>query len=135
MNEPPGKKATIKDLLGNRCRYCEDVVMDEASASITHSYWSGFPFICHKSCKDEGVKLEAFDCQMIDADCNDCKHYQRGVLAPETVSQLKRTDGRIVEVVHKPNVFIGGRCLKFNRTTVASPNKWSGYECFEHRRL
>lgn len=115
------------------CRYC-DLHVSDSDSVVTHSYWQGLPFVCHKDCKEAGVKQEAFDCQVVDADCNDCAHYKRGKLAPLVVSRLKRRDGKVVEVKHQPNFFIGGHCLKFDRPTVAQPNKWSGLECFEHRR-
>lgn len=117
----------------NSCRYCDEPVAESDSA-VTHSYWHGLPFSCHKSCKIDGEKQEAFDCQCVDADCNDCRHYQRGKLAQLVVSLLKRTDGTVVKVTHQPNLFIDGRCVKFNRSTLAQPKKWSGWECFEHRR-
>jgi len=115
------------------CRYC-DKPIPESESAITHSYWKGLPFPCHKACKDSGVKQEAFDCQVIDADCNDCKHYRRGKLAPLFCEMTKRTNGTMVEVAFQPNIFIDGHCLKFNRPTLAQPNKWSGLDCFEHRR-
>lgn len=119
--------------MSDSCRYC-GLPVSESKSTVTNSYWGGSPFVCHKRCKDAGVKQEAFDCQVIDADCNDCKHYQRGKLAPKSVSHLKTKDGRIVELTYQVNLFVGGRCLKFNRPTLASPNKWSGLECFEHRK-
>lgn len=115
------------------CRYCSQPLA-ESEAVKTHSYWGGLPFVCHAACKQAGEREEAFECQCIDADCNDCKHYQRGKLAPLVRSWLHKPDGRRVEVTHQPNVFIGGRCLKFDKPTEASPNKWTGHECFEHRR-
>lgn len=115
------------------CRYCQQPLLPEDSVR-TLSYWSGVEFICHKSCKVAGEKQEAFDCQLIDADCNDCKHYKRGTLAPKVISKLHRKDGTVVDVIFQPNYFIGGQCLKFNRPVIAQPNKWSGLECFEHRR-
>lgn len=116
----------------NICRYCDKPI--EGQAVQTFGYWSHFPFVCHAKCKVSGERQEAIDCQIIDADCNDCKHYQRGKLAPPTISRLHRKDGTIVDVVYQPQIFIGGYCLKFSKPTSASPNKWSGLECFEHRR-
>lgn len=115
------------------CRYC-DLPIADSELVTTHSYWGGLPYPCHKSCKAEGVKQEAYDCQVIDADCNDCKHYKRGVLAPRVVSHLRKPDGSVVEVSHQPNYFIGGRCLKFDKEVIAQPNKCTLHECFEHRR-
>lgn len=115
------------------CRYC-DKPLAEADAVKTLAYWNQTPDVCHKDCKAAGEKQEAFDCQVIDADCNDCRHYKRGKLAPKVISDMKTPDGRSVQVTHQPNVIIGGHCLKFDRPTLANPNKWSGWECFEHRR-
>ena len=95
------------------CRYCGKPVA-EYDRIVTHSYWQAFQFVCHKACKSPGEKLEAFDCQSLDADCNDCRHFRRGV-------QL----GKWVSV---------GHCLKFNRPTKAYPNFCTGWSCFEHRR-
>lgn len=114
------------------CRYC-DLPVAESERATTHSYWQGLPFDCHKSCKDAGVKQEAFDCQVIDADCNDCKHFKRGKIRPIQISRYKNFRGEMVEVIFKPEIF-DGHCLKFDRTTKAFPNKWSNLECFEHRR-
>jgi len=121
-------------LVGAHCRYCDKPVLTELEAAITHSYWHGLAFICHKLCKDAGVKHEALDCQVIDADCNDCRHYRRGKLAPIIESRWINEHGKEAFVIHQPNIFIGGHCLKFDRPTLAQPNKWSGLECFEHRR-
>lgn len=116
------------------CRYCDTPIATDSEAAVTHSYWQGLPFSCHAACKEEGVKREAFDCQTVDSDCNDCIHYQRGKLASRIVSRIRRIDGTITEVSHQPNFFVDGHCLKFNRTVIAQPKKWSGLECFEHRR-
>lgn len=114
------------------CRYCGKEI--EGASATTFAYWSATPFPCHPACKESGEKQEALDCQIIDADCNDCRHYKRGKLAGSIVSNVTRPDGTVVEIGHKPNIFIGGTCLKFNKPTVAQPNKWTGHECFEHRR-
>jgi hypothetical protein len=116
-----------------KCRYCTQPLAD-SEAVTTHSYWQSLPDVCHKACKEAGAKQEALECQTIDADCNDCRHYRRGKLAPKTISLTKTPDGRIVEVSYQPNIFLGGHCLKFNKPTLAHPNKWTGLECFEHRR-
>ncbi len=111
MNKTNG---LIAELLGGKCRYCEKPVTKSDDAAITYSYWQGMPFICHRLCKEAGIRQEAYDCQMIDADCNDCRHFQRGQLTGKEVWS--------------------GHCLKFNRETKAYPKKWTGMKCFEHRR-
>lgn len=52
---------------------------------------------------------EAYECQCIDADCNDCLHFER---------------------ISMNN----GVCLKYDRPTTASPKMSTGYPCFEHRK-
>jgi hypothetical protein len=115
------------------CRYCNKPLTD--AGVVTRSYWSALEFRCHAECKVAGERQEAINCQTIDADCNDCRHYKRGRLAHHVISNVTTPDGRVVEIGHRPNIFVDGLCLKFNRPTVAQPNKWSGFECFEHRRL
>ncbi|MDO8610706.1 MAG: hypothetical protein Q7R95_09240, partial [bacterium] len=116
------------------CRYCDTEIVLPDQETITFSYWGSEKFYCHKSCKVEGIKQEAIDCQTIDADCNDCYFYQRGKLADEVVSWIKKPDGSKVKIIHQPNFFVNGWCLKFDKSTIASPNKWTGHECFKHRR-
>lgn len=118
------------------CRYCNQPV-EPKDAVATYAYWDTGPkaqrqtFWCHARCKDDGIKQEAYDCQLIDADCNDCKHFQRGQLEQRMLSCL--VDGKpSMRLVNMG--FIHGHCLKFNRPTIAQPNKWTGMECFEHRR-
>lgn len=125
------EKPTVVSLiacLGNLCRYC-DCTVQEAEAVITFSYWHGNPFICHRECKDAGMKQEAFDCQSIDSDCNDCKHFRRGELIKRDFWDCGL--GRMVSV--NTEVWTG-HCLKFDRETRAYPMKWTGRACFEHRR-
>ena len=95
------------------CRYCDKPV--ETDSVVTHSYWQGVKFVSHAACKVVGEKSEALECQTIDADCNDCRHFQRGQLVGKEVWS--------------------GHCQKFNHKTRAYPKKWTGRECFEHRRL
>lgn len=118
----------------NPCRYCEHAFQEGEIVVLTRSYWNQYPFYAHEDCKKDGERQEALDCQTIDADCNDCRHYKRGILEPKTVSKLNTPDGRTVDLIFQPNVFINGTCLKFNKPTLAFPNKWTGRECFEHRR-
>lgn len=96
------------------CRYC-DKPIELGQEVKTMSYWFHLPFWCHAECKKDGERQEAIDCQVIDADCNDCKHFKRG------------------QAIYKWS--IAGHCLKFDKPTVAFPNKWTGRECFEHRRI
>lgn len=116
----------------NTCRYCNQHVLD-ADLTFTNAYWGGTRFPCHKSCKHEGERAEVLECQKIDADCNDCRHFQRGSLLPKTESRWINEHGKEAVVTYQPEVF-SGTCLKFQKPTIAQPKKWSGHECFEHRR-
>jgi hypothetical protein len=94
------------------CRYCDKPVNNPV---VTISYWGGLTFYCHAECKQAGLRSEAFECQCIDADCNDCKHFIREKMG-----------------INKSIWY--GQCKKFNKLTEAYPNKWRGLECFEHRK-
>lgn len=96
------------------CRYC-DKPIPEGQEVKTHSYWQGDQFWCHSACKQSGERAEAIECQTVDADCNDCLHFQRGSMA------------------FNKQIW-NGRCLKFDKLTQAFPKKWTGHKCFEHRR-
>ena len=118
------------------CRYCNQSIQP-GEAVVTYAYWDTRPvedrqkFWCHAGCKDAGVRAEAFECQLIDADCNDCRHFQRGEVVKRWLSCMENKKPSMALV----NMgWITGHCQKFNRPTVAQPNKWSGLECFEHRR-
>jgi len=115
------------------CRYCLKPIEDEPVKTL--AYWNQTPDVCHAECKREGERAAALECQIIDADCNDCKHYKRGVLAQKIESLLHKPNGRIEIVTFQPNEIIGGRCGRFNFDVMAFPHTWTGKECFEHRRL
>jgi hypothetical protein len=67
----------------------------------------------HKECKAEQRAYEAYECQKIDADCNDCGYFKR-------------------EKTGKTHAI--GQCLKFNKPTKAYAQFASGHECFVHRK-
>jgi len=115
------------------CRYCDGKVEHPVE---TFTYWNHNKFFCHAECKVAGERQEATDCQTIDANCNDCKHYDRkgAHLPPKTVSWIFDKNMKKVSVTHQTDVFYGGKCLKFNKIVEASPNEWKGLKCFEHRR-
>lgn len=100
----------------NPCRYCDKPIEGEPARTL--AYWSQTPCVCHPECKQAGERQEAIDCQTIDADCNDCKHFERGS-----------------EIVRSIPKGFSGRCAKFDRPTAAYPKTWTGRECFEHRRV
>lgn len=111
------------------CRYCDKPIAGQSV--VTRSYWQGLPFACHPECKVSGERAEAIECQTIDADCNDCAHFKRGEVVKRWLSCMENQ----VASVRLVNMgFIAGHCLKFDKPTEAEPNKWTGLQCFEHRR-
>lgn len=127
-------KISVQELIaaqGDRCRYCGQPV-EVASAAITYSYWQGLPFVCHAGCKDAGAKQEALDCQVIDADCNDCKHFQRGHLVKRELSDM--IDGKPGKRLVSMDIWTG-HCRRFDQPAFAYPMMCTGRPCFEHRRL
>jgi len=96
------------------CRHCGlEVKEDNFDVAIGYWYPSWFP--CHQECVKPQKEYEAFECQKLDADCNDCKHFSR--IRPLTVGVSL------------------GTCNKFNRETKAYVNSPRGLECFEHRKF
>lgn len=78
-----------------------------------------------------GERQEATDCQTIDADCNDCRHFQRGEVVKRWLSAMidKKAGLLLVNMG-----IVKGHCLKFNHPTEAYPHASTGRDCFEHRR-
>lgn len=96
------------------CRYCKQHINPEDYA-ITYGYWHPFWFSSHISCKSEGYKQEAFECQTLDADCNDCVCFVR------EKSEAKNN--------------CPGNCGKYNKLVFANSNFCSNLLCFEHRKI
>lgn len=95
------------------CRYC-NVALDQGSFAIGFTYWRAMWEPYHAQCKERGMAENAFECQRIDADCNDCKHFKRG-------ERIGATS-------------FNGHCLKKNISAKAFVNFASGHDCFEHRK-
>lgn len=95
-------------LLSAVCRKCDLPIKSEDFAIWT-TYWGSRWAACHKQCREEGMRSEAYECQCLDAACNDCKNFSR-------VEQGT------------------GTCLKFNKTVSTTSNWFEGRDCFEHRR-
>lgn len=93
-------------------------------------YWSAIPpvgFLSGMSPEEReaydlfDAKLEPsdiFEMQKIDADCNDCRHFQRG--------KMSKVGGLTM---------FRGTCAKTGADTVAWPMQYSGHACFEHRKV
>lgn len=100
--------AMEKYVPGSTCRGCGLPVTGDDFAIWT-TYWWSHHFPSHKACREPGMKEEAYECQLIDADCNDCRHFRR-------------------EGGNK------GLCAKTSLPVIAHPVFCSGHQCFEHRK-
>lgn len=91
-------------------------------------YWSTlWPIQLERMTKEQIIEHKLFDAkltpediiemQTIDADCNDCRHFQRGAMRK----------GLGISCFE-------GRCLKLDKPTLAWPMQFSDHPCFEHRR-
>jgi hypothetical protein len=137
-------------ILGRTCRGC-DAVIEAGAFAVWNTYWTAMWAPCHAGCREEGMRAEAFECQCIDADCNDCRHFQRGVVTnpemvpnPQIFMPIQKAD--VVKPVPGTPVYpadvmkrmsiagVRGNCLKFSRTVIANPKRASCNPCFEHRR-
>lgn len=81
-------------------------------------YWRASVPCCaeHLAKRRAGRAEEVRWCQEIDADCNDCRHFEA------------RQDGG------QPKWRRVGWCHQKNQPTTAFPLMCTGHECFEHRR-
>lgn len=105
--------------------------MDLKPAVKTLTYWNQVPFFCHAECKKSGELQEAIDCQTLDADCNDCKHFKRGQIVERWLSDM--FNGKCIYRLTNMGI-VKGHCLKLNQPTEAYPHMSTLRTCFEHRR-
>jgi len=118
-----GKKPVIERpwIISNLCRGCNQPVT-AANIAIWHTYWKAMWAACHVQCRTEGMKSEAYECQILDKSCSDCRHFVRG-------KELTEVKG------FGTGTFIG-HCAHHNRTTFARAchSYPQNAECFSHRR-
>jgi hypothetical protein len=114
------------------CRYCNGLFAVQSQPVVTLAYWNQNRFVCHAVCKKEGERQEALNCQTIDADCNDCRHFRRGEIVYAWLSDMQNKK-KITRFVNMG--CITGFCIKFRKLTMAYPHMWTGRPCFEHRRI
>jgi hypothetical protein len=93
-------------IASSMCRHCGKEV-SEGDFAIHNTYWQSLWAPCHAGCRDAGMKEEAYECQTVDADCNDCKHFVRGALINKWAW--------------------AGHCSKHDRPTHGLPNFCSGH--------
>lgn len=97
------------------CRGCKKEVKEE-NFDYMASYWGSPPswHIVHSECKKSCSQEETYLCQIIDADCSNCKFFERGKELGTGISE--------------------GRCSHFNKPTKAYVNVATGHKCFVHRK-
>ena len=100
------------------CRRCKKRI-NKTDIVKSKSYWYKVKDIfSHKECETKEVyQEEAYECQKIDADCNDCGYFKRGNIVQHGIASIWN-----------------GVCNKFNKDVKAYPNFCSGHECFVHRK-
>lgn len=96
-----------------KCRACGKPVVKPATMT---GYWAKLKYPAHHECVKLGMAKEAFECQKIDSDCNDCAFFERG----ERWANSKKD--------------FNGFCKKFEKQTTAHVGFASLHPCFEHRR-
>lgn len=112
-------------IISNSCRACSAIITSRDFA-VLHTYWQAMWAPCHAGCREAGMKAEAYECQCIDADCNDCRHFQRNVTPNPDMPPNQQ--------LFPPIGGVRGNCLKFGHTVIANPKHASCNSCFEHRR-
>lgn len=99
--------------ISDSCSYSKDKLTED-TFDYYASYWT--PNIwkpVSKEYKSVAKKEEAYMCQCIDADCNDCFFFERGKEAAKGSNY--------------------GFCKKKEITTISNVNFCSNRDCFEHR--
>lgn len=131
--------------LSNRtCRFCGEEVSRE-SAGVIVGYWKPIWFIAHKECEVPGKQEEAFECQCIDADCNDCGYFNRGKFNKSADAKDYRIfTGDPEKDAAEQKKYIGdllfidsydGNCMKYDRPASAWPKSARMLPCFKHRKF
>jgi len=106
------------------CRYCQ-LPVSSSEAVQTVSYWHAVKFVAHATCLDRGRKLAAFECQCIDADCNDCAFFVRDRMREKNI-----WEGTCTHAAPNPRP----HAQLVGTTVHAFPKFCSDHPCFVHRR-
>ena len=95
-------------IIDNKCRYCGKKLDQDNFIISTTYWWPTWQPCCSEECKKAGEAKEAYECQKIDAACNDCKHFKR------------------IEGIH-------GICSLSGKKITTWRNMAELNDCFEHR--
>jgi len=111
------------------CSFCKKEIAEE-DFDIAFGYWRPFWRSVHKNCKQEQENNEQYECQKIDANCNDCKYFKRDIPS-EKVDIPKGNECRSVL---PPLKGYKGFCGKNKGIVYASPKIATSNNCFVHRK-
>lgn len=114
MTVKPAQDNLPREKNNLNCHYCQRPIKDQGSSFS--AYWSpNIVWRVHPECKDLAQQEDRITCQTIDANCNDCKFFNRGARLAKGVDS--------------------GTCSLFNKEVKAVPNTWQGNPCFIHRKI
>lgn len=115
---------TINKVIKCKCHHCKQVFTE--LPEIYYSYWGAVWIPLHKECIQPYKEVEILFCQKVDADCNDCIYFDRTNTKGESLGMSREFFSKIKT--------IKGYCSFHDKVTEASPNNFSGYPCFKHRK-
>jgi len=137
LNLSEQKMRSLSDLLGmnmvvdiytgqikNECRHCKKRVLEE-DFDIAIGYW--YPncwYICHKECVKEQRVGEAYECQKLDRNCNDCAFMVRDKVRQE---KWNPNPGGINKILY-------GKCTNYDKDISFIANTSSICDGFAHRK-
>lgn len=124
---PVTLKSKLPSKISDNCRHCKEKVTED-EFDIHVGYWTPIWYPVHKNCAKACRAEEAYECQKIDAGCNDCKFFQRNTVQSET-----KADTAVNQFFPRINT-IPGYCTRNNFQVEATPVSYQGMPCFEHRK-
>lgn len=121
LNETDETQTQFWYNFSDKCRFCGGQLTAENITKVS-TYWNVLICVCHKECKVRGMAEEAYECQMIDADCNYCKWFIRG--------KGGMNDGMGHGNCGNPEQLAVVDCTG----VICQSNTFAGKYCFEHRK-
>jgi len=130
------KKASIliKDFTHRKEPVCCGKKIEKDDFDVAIGYWSPDFRPVHKGCKKRWEQEEAYACQKIDANCNDCKFFKRDISAKIVDVPKEYQDNIKHKFLFPPIQGYKGKCEKFNVDVYANAKVATGMDCFIHRK-
>lgn len=117
-----GQESKIGYAIRPYCTWCKKLNVDD----IYYSYWNATWIPTHKECKQLLSKDTAYECQVVDANCNDCKFF----ISKKT--HKSRSDSWRTGECKKGNANM--KLFSDKYPAIAQPNFCQGNDCFVHRK-